>query len=1623
MSSVTDSTTIYTRDFRLRAWLVRPTLHRLERDGETVQIEPKSMDVLVELAEHVGELRSRRRLLNVVWGDVFVSEEVLTRAVWELRKALGDDPKSPKYIETIPKKGYRLVAEMSWDEPGEAPDDKFPYRLGEQLGAGAIGEVYKAEDRRLERTVALKFLPKELATDQAAKNRFLREARAAAALDHPHIGVVHDIGESPDGRMYIAMAYYPGDSLKERIAAGPLVVDEAIDLARQIAEGLAAAHEKGIVHRDIKPANVMLTEGGPNGNSLVKIVDFGLARGAGDTTLTTLGSTVGTALYMSPEQARGDEVDPRSDLWSLGVTLYEMVSGQRPFRGGDIQAVLYAVLNEEPVKLSSVAPHAPPGLEAVIDQCLERDPGDRHQEAAALADDLATILAGRRPALGLGKEDSPYPGLAPFTEESAPFFFGRDPEVEAMWARLGTKKLLALIGPSGAGKTSFIGAGVIPARPEGWRYLVCRPGPAPFVSLGQALAPELAGDPEALRELLRFHKPDAAFSMLFDWRRRFDHALLVIDQFEELFTLNPSEVQASFADLLGRLSQEADIHVLLSLRDDFLIHCHEHSALAPVFDELTPLTAPRGPALRQAITEPATMLGYSFEEESIVEEMVAEVEDERGALPLVAFTAARLWDSRDQVQSLLTRESYQAIGGVAGALAQHAEATLDGIGTQKILIVRELFRNLATARGTRAARDREELLSVFDCTRARSAGAEGLPPPSPGEPVGNRAVAGYRAPETPGPRRQIETAPGMGKRESAASVLDTLIDARLLTSYEVPATEGEENGHHRIEIIHESLLTHWPRLVRWQTQDTEGAQLRDELRQAARIWDQHECSDDLLWTGTAQREFELWHERYPGGLTEVEESFARAMTRHAERRKRRRRLAVEVGFAILVGVLAVIGGFWRRSVTETRRAEAANLFSLAQLRLEEHPTAAIAYAIASLELADNPEMRRLALEALWRGPTEFRLPTYSPYSLDFSADGRWLATANRDDGGMLWPSDGGPPTALEGSDVAMEAWISPRGDLVAANMDVERRKLGLWSFPEGRFRRSFALGDQGSTFFFPFSRDGERLFTSSERLSAEAYEIEVRSWPVEGGEPDLLARLEVPKESSGAFFGVDPTETRLSWTDGRRVRIARLEGTTVHLASATSVEQDQIIRFHALDEQGRQLATADQAGTIQIWSLESDPPELTRTLEGTRGTRAIVIRFDPSGSRLAGCGGGFIWDLTAPPDAEPLRLRGPEGCGNWLAFDPSGNWLATGPYSLWPLARIYPRVLRGSEGAIRRGLAFTPDGERLVSTSGGVVRVWPLAGSSGERFRILDRSAGAFAAPRRLAMAPDGSFVASSNPLGTVKVLPLDGGPSRELGGFTDNISALAVGPRARLVAAGAGGFLREQAFVRVWDLESEEVHILDAGDGKAIRYLKFTGQGALWVASLPKLRRWSLEAGQARILEEIDLSSPEFVSDYVCDLDPEGRHVLLRAADKLWIRDLDTDDSRELSSHRDAGYRCSLDTTEEIALSSDGLGAVRVGPVTGGEPHLLLGHEGEVNAIAVSPDGRWIASGGTDATIRLWPMPDFSKPPLHTLARDELLATLRSLTNLRVVEDPESRTGWKQEFGPFPGWEEVPTW
>jgi len=258
------------------------------------------------------------------------------------------------------------------------------YSILREIGRGGMGVVYLAEDRRLDRRVALKFLSSRLSSDPSARKRLLREARAASRLDHPNICTVYDVGEAEDGRPYVAMAFYEGPTVDEKLSDGPLPIADAVEIARQTAAGLEQAHRQGVIHRDVKPSNLLVEADG-----VVRILDFGVAKLAG-ATATDSGVRLGTPVYMAPEQILGEPVTPASDLWSLGVVLFQMLAGKRPFSGKNEMTVIYEILNEAPSPLADFV-DAPKHLQTVLDRLLQKSPADRYPGADALLRDLALL--------------------------------------------------------------------------------------------------------------------------------------------------------------------------------------------------------------------------------------------------------------------------------------------------------------------------------------------------------------------------------------------------------------------------------------------------------------------------------------------------------------------------------------------------------------------------------------------------------------------------------------------------------------------------------------------------------------------------------------------------------------------------------------------------------------------------------------------------------------------------------------------------------------------------------------------------------------------------------------------------------------------------------------------------------------------------------------------------------------------------------------------------------------------------------------------------------------------------------------------------------------------------------
>jgi len=317
----------------------------------------------------------------------------------------------------------------------------FQYNIIEKLGEGGMGVVYKALDTKLDRFVALKFLPQHLSQSDEEKQRFIREAKAASALDHPNICTIYEISETEEGQIFISMAYYTGETIKDKIERGTVPVQEVLDYIVQAAQGLSKAHAEGIIHRDIKPANIMVTADG-----VVKLVDFGLAKMSSQTQLTKVGTTLGTASYMSPEQTRGEVVDARTDVWSLGVVLYELLTGERPFRGDYEQAVIYSILNEDPEPVANLE-QVPNELWRIIKKTLQKHSANRYKKMTELIKNLKAIkktLEAKQHILASGKANSiPSIVVLPFENMSA------DPEQEYFCDGMAEEIINALVNVQG----------------------------------------------------------------------------------------------------------------------------------------------------------------------------------------------------------------------------------------------------------------------------------------------------------------------------------------------------------------------------------------------------------------------------------------------------------------------------------------------------------------------------------------------------------------------------------------------------------------------------------------------------------------------------------------------------------------------------------------------------------------------------------------------------------------------------------------------------------------------------------------------------------------------------------------------------------------------------------------------------------------------------------------------------------------------------------------------------------------------------------------------------------------------------------------------------------------------
>jgi len=771
------------------------------------------------------------------------------------------------------------------------------YELLHELGRGGMGQVFLARDTKLGRKVAIKFLHK---ASTAFNERFLVEARATARCNHENIVVIHEVNEV-DGMPFMVLEYLEGEPLNQVLQGNRLPAGRAVELIVPVVRALVRAHEFNIVHRDLKPENIFVQRSG-----IIKVLDFGIAKlfspeddsageqadasakspaggpaGAAqladvgdvgddiDTGLTREGAIVGTLPYMSPEQWGMGTVDHRTDIWSTGLILYQMVAGENPLESLTAKQIMgnAARLDEPMASVGDAVPDLSGDLERIIDRCLAKRADQRYGSAQDLLEALEPLLPARF-GRKLAEDESPYPGLTAFQESDAGRFFGRTQDVLGMVARIREQPLLAVVGPSGVGKSSFVRAGVVPALKasgESWEVFSTRPGRSPLEALATMVSPvtHTSGsfsavdiqEQQNLVERLRSEPGYLGTLLRARAQRKASSILIYVDQFEELYTLVPdAQERAAFTACLAGIADAAasPLRVAVSMRSDFLDRVAEDRQF---MEELTRglifLQAPNREGLREALTQPAVLAGYSFTSPEMVEEMLDALQEASGALPLLQFAAAKLWEGRDKGRRQLTREAYESMGGIAGALASHANEVYSALDPSAQRLVRTLFGRLVTPDRTRDVVDISELQELSD------------------------------------------------DAAEVRRIVDYLVQARLL----VVQTRSEEEGP-AVEIVHESLIERWPTLRRWLDAGHEDAAFLEQLRNASRQWNAKQRPPGLLWRAEAMEEAQRWHARYLGRLPQLEEEYLDAVFALATRAGRIRRALMGAAFAILV-VMAV----------------------------------------------------------------------------------------------------------------------------------------------------------------------------------------------------------------------------------------------------------------------------------------------------------------------------------------------------------------------------------------------------------------------------------------------------------------------------------------------------------------------------------------------------------------------------------------------------------------------------------------------------------------------------------------------------------------------------------------------
>lgn len=1427
------------------------------------------------------------------------------------------------------------------------------YEIADLLGQGGYGVVYRANQSAVLREVAIKVILPKYANSPEFIRRFESEAQVVARLEHPHIVPLYDYWREPDSA-YLVMRYLRGGSLRDKIdSLGQLDVDTTGKVLEQVGSALTFAHRNGVVHRDVKADNILMDE---DGNAYLG--DFGIAKEVGSDGGGGQGDIVGTPAYLAPEQIRGGDVGPHSDVYAFGIMLYEMLSGRRPFAELTLATLVYKHLNEPLPMIDHDELNLPPAFNSIIQRATAKDPSERYPDAQSLVREYHQTLRHGAATVEMSLEEldlsdfelletkNPYKGLRAFQQADAADFFGRGSMVQQVLDRLQEDvvehNFLAVIGPSGSGKSSLVKAGVLPALRHGrvpgsehWFYAEMVPGEVPLEELAAALLSVSTAPLPGIVDLLRDSEKGLAEGVAWALPSKDSRLVLMIDQFEEVFTqVEQERDRQQFLDLIlnAVAAENSPVIIIATLRADFYDRPLLYQGFGELIRKRTELVLPlNDEELEETITGPAYRVGAVLEE-GLAETIIEDVREQPGALPLLQYALTELFERRDG--ALLTKAAYSDIGGTLGALAKRAEEVYLRFRNDGKDMARQMFLRLVT------------LGEGQEDTRRRILQTELLT---------------------------------LGDRDVVEDVIDHFGRYRLLTFDRDEATRSST-----VEVAHEALIRQWERLREWLLESREDVRLERQLLHSAEVWSEADRDKSYVMGGARLRQFEEWAENTSLKLNQLEWEYLEASladrreqeTRERARQERERELerqkarnfriaAIVFGIAAVVAIILSLVAFdqsnranEQRAIAETERERADGQRVLAETEREradeqrviaeeerqraedalhiaeinerknlslalaanargslseQDPTLALSLAIEARHVFDPPEaeVRRILGKAVFAPGPRFRF-TDSPKST--------LAVATNSDGSVgvyagsegiirLFSSASGESLLMiEAGSPVIGLSISPDDRLIAAGL--ANGAVGLWEMANGAAAGSLR-GHEMMVTDVEFSPDGTTLASSSADAS-------VRLWDVESGAARHILRKHIDYVIKLSFS-----------SDGARLASS---------SAAIGVSENE---------------RTPQHNTIQVWDVASGENLLTIPPDGIGYVRDV--EFSPDDATIAATTwssalGGTAHIFDAESGAELQRFYAHDTTISNVEFAPDGATLATasrdGSIKIWSIEQgVEVTSFVGFPERVH-DIEYSPDGEHLMIGLGNVRDF------------------------------PDGS----DNPADSSAFFwdLQDGAQAQIYLGHSDWTWGADISPDGNLVASGSGPLFLPatldnlDATARIWDAASGEQLMVLSGHGNTVDSVRFTLDGryllsASWDGTI---RRWDLQTGDEVARYDVPGSRVHMI-----DLHPDGEHFASGSGDgiiRMW--NIESGEvAKQYEGHTDSvnGAHISDDGTLIASAAGDWGGddyTVRLWDAESGELlQTFEGHTHIVNYARIAPNNQFIISTSWDDTVRMW--------------------------------------------------------